>query len=1173
MSITSLAPSATPTKGQSHRWSSLPGVSAATALYEKVIEQNVFALVITHNAAESQEWLEALRFFSANNQQFCLFELPDREVLPYDYFSPHPDITSERLNTLYHLQSQSCGVCVVTLPTLMTRLCPRDYINRDSLILKVGQQLETSALKNQLDDAGYQHRDTVFEHGEYAVRGSLLDIYPMGSDTPYRIDLFDDEISSLRTFDPENQRSHEKIERIAILPAAEVCLDKQAINHFRDQWHIEFENNAAACPIYQDVVAGIPYAGIESYLPMFYSSTSTLLDFIPADSLIISLPGNHQQATNFIHNVNERFQQHSIDLTRPLLSPAKLYLDVDEFFASLSNFPRIAISSDNENVISKPNRGQYSCDAQTNPELLIEDHAGNALHRVESFLNSPQRSKNKAKHVLFCVESMGRREIFIEKLEAIGVNAVSCDSWQEFNQLISSNKSPQTAVAVSAFNKGATINTADVSIIAEPELFGVTIKPKTRCTKERNLLADQTIHNLIELQVGSPIVHLDHGVGRYLGLEHMPVDGGNGNIIDAEFLTLEYAGGDRLYVPVTSLHMIGRYMGGDETTAPLNKLGSENWGNAKQKAIANIHDVAAELLDIYARRKAMHGFSFNIDQESYQQFCDQFPFEETADQLTAISSVSNDMEKDTAMDRLVCGDVGFGKTEVAMRAAFIAACNSKQVMVLVPTTLLAQQHFQNFLDRFADWPIAIETLSRFKTSKEQATVMESFRNGKTDILIGTHKLIQKSIKPSDLGLVIVDEEHRFGVRQKEQLKSLCANVDLLTMTATPIPRTLNMAMAGLRDLSIIATPPAKRLSVKTFVHEKQTGLVKEALLRELLRGGQVFYLHNEVSSIERSANEIREILPDARVAVGHGQMPERELEQVMSDFYHRKFNVLVCSTIIETGIDIPNANTIIIERADKFGLAQLHQLRGRVGRSHHQAYAYLFVPNKKFLSKDAEKRLTAIEEAQDLGAGFMLATHDLEIRGAGQLLGDEQSGQMQSIGYSLYLDMLERAVTALKSGDEIDLSAPLDVLGEINLNLPALIPNDYLPDVHNRLMLYKRISSAANIEELRDLKVEMIDRFGLLGDEINNLFEIMRIKLDCIQYGIVKINAGEQGGYIEFGNDTKVNPMAIVKLVQEQYETYQLIGATRLTFSQYLPESEGRIHWVSELVKQLGQTE
>ncbi|MDG1293447.1 MAG: transcription-repair coupling factor, partial [Pseudomonadales bacterium] len=984
---------------------------------------------------------------------------------------------------------------------------------------------------------------------------------------------FDDEVSSLRTFDADTQRSLDKIERIEILPAAEVCLDKEAINHFRDQWHDHFKHNPSVCPIYEDVLAGIPYAGIESYLPMFFNSTDTLLDYLPDNSLLFSYPEFEKTANDFLNNVNDRYEQQAIDPTRPLLAPANLYLRVDECFSKMAAFARVTTTAKVLDQKQNTARGLFSCGAATNPQLLIDDHAENALTRLQAFLTSSPKHSADTRHVLFCVESLGRREIFSDKLKAIGINALSCDTWHEFKTAVEqSDGTPQTGIAVAAFNRGASFPDSGISVIAEPELFGVTIKPKVRSNKERNMLADAAIHNLIELNIGSPIVHLDHGVGRYLGLEHMPIDGGGGKIIDAEFLTLEYAGGDRLYVPVTSLHMISRYMGGDESTAPLNKLGSENWGNAKRKAIANIHDVAAELLDIYARRKSMEGFPFVLTDSDYDQFCDKFPFEETVDQKTAIEAVVLDMQKETAMDRLVCGDVGFGKTEVAMRAAFLAASNSKQVMVLVPTTLLAQQHYQNFQDRFADLPIAIDTLSRFKTSKEQTKVMASFKSGATDILIGTHKLIQKDMEANDLGLVIVDEEHRFGVRQKEQLKNLCANVDLLTMTATPIPRTLNMAMAGLRDLSIIATPPAKRLSVKTFVHEKQNGLLKEALLRELLRGGQVFYLHNDVSSIERAAQELRDLLPDARVVVGHGQMPERQLEQVMSDFYHRRFNILVCSTIIETGIDIPNANTIIIERADKFGLAQLHQLRGRVGRSHHQAYAYLFVPSRKHLSRDAAKRLEAIEEAQDLGAGFMLATHDLEIRGAGQLLGDEQSGQMQSVGYTLYLDMLERAVTALKNGESIDLAAPLNILGEINLHLPALIPDDYLPDVHNRLILYKRITSADSREKLRDLQVEMIDRFGLLTDEIKNLFIIMEIKLRCLNYGIAKIDASENGGYIDFTSNTAVNPMTIVGLVQNDYETFKLSGATRLTFSQFLPESQQRIQWISELVDQLGNT-
>lgn len=1173
MSLELLPASATPAIGQIHAWHSLPGASAAVALLASLQREKRFALVITKDASDTQEWYEALRFFAADNSDFCLRIFPDREVLPYDYFSPHPDIISERLSTLYHLQNETFGVCLVTTSTLLARVCPRSYVNRDSLVIQVEQKFDAKQIKIQLENAGYQHRDTVFEHGEYAVRGSLLDIFPMGSEFPYRIELFDDEVSSLRTFDADTQRSLDKIERIEILPAAEVCLDQQAINTFRDQWHIQFKQNPTVCPIYQDVLAGIPYSGIESYLPMFFDSTDSLLDFLPDNSVLFSYPEFEKTASDFLANVSDRYEQQAIDPTRPLLSPNNLYLRVDECFARMSDFSRITTTANELEQKQNTARGLFSCAAATNPQLLIDDHAENALTRLQAFLTSSPKHSADTRHVLFCVESLGRREIFAEKLKAIGINAINCETWQDFTAAVESNNhTPQTGIAVAAFNKGASFAASGISIIAEPELFGVNIKPKARSNKERNLLADSAIHNLIELNVGSPIVHLDHGVGRYLGLEHMPIDGGAGKIIDAEFLTLEYAGGDRLYVPVTSLHMISRYMGGDESQAPLNKLGSENWGNAKRKAIANIHDVAAELLDIYARRKSMQGFAFEVIDNDYQRFCDKFPFEETVDQKATIHAVIQDMQKDTAMDRLVCGDVGFGKTEVAMRAAFLAASNSKQVMVLVPTTLLAQQHFQNFQDRFADWPIAIETLSRFKTSKEQSKVMASFKNGTTDILIGTHKLIQKDIEPNDLGLVIVDEEHRFGVRQKEQLKSLCANVDLLTMTATPIPRTLNMAMAGLRDLSIIATPPAKRLSVKTFVHEKQTGILKEALLRELLRGGQVFFLHNDVSSIERAAQELRDLLPDARVAVGHGQMPERELERVMSDFYHRRFNILVCSTIIETGIDIPNANTIIIERADKFGLAQLHQLRGRVGRSHHQAYAYLFVPNRKLLSRDATKRLEAIEEAQDLGAGFMLATHDLEIRGAGQLLGDEQSGQMQSVGYTLYLDMLERAVTALKKGESVDLAAPLNILGEINLHLPALIPDEYLPDVHNRLILYKRIASADSRDKLRELQVEMIDRFGLLTDEIKNLFVIMEIKLRCIAIGIAKIDTGENGGYIDFTSNTSVNPMTIVGLVQNDYETFKLTSATRLTFSQFLPESQQRLQWISALVDQLGKT-
>lgn len=1150
-----------------HKWYGLSGVSRTLAIYQSVKLHQHFALLIVKDGSDMQDCYEALSFFASDDNSINIFKFPDTETLPYDHFSPHHDITSDRLHTLYHIQKQTVGICLVTASSLLSRLCPRDHINKDSLVVSTGESFDVEAMKNRLVQVGYQHRETVFEHGEFAVRGSLIDLFPMGSDLPYRIELFDTEVESLRTFEPESQRSIDRIDAISILPAGEIRLDEPAINQFRDQWHHQFNQNPDICPIYQDTLSGITSAGIEAYLPMFFENTETIFDYIPNNTTVFSLSDLETSLSGFLAETYRRYEQHAIDPTRPLLPPIKLYLTLDECFQKLNQCSHISLDSKDLNELANSERGEYQFAVSANTTFLIDEHSKQPLANIEKAILENQQGIDA---FLLCVESIGRREILIEKLTSNNLNALPVNSWSDFYSLKQSNQyQPLIGIAISGFNTGSSFYDDNIAIIAEPELFGVAIKPKARNQKEKQNLAEATIHSLLELRIGAPIVHIDHGVGRYLGLERIPVPVSAGKSIDSEFLTLEYSGGDKLYVPVTSLHLINRYMGGDESSAPTSRLGSESWRATRKKVIANIHDVAAELLAIYAKRKSMQGYACSMAEEDYAKFSEQFPFEETIDQLTTINAVINDMQSETAMDRLVCGDVGFGKTEVAMRAAFMAVSNSKQVMLLVPTTLLAQQHCTSFEDRFADWPITINSLSRFKSASEQKQILESFQQGKTDIIIGTHKLIQKDIKPKNLGLVIVDEEHRFGVRQKEQLKRLCANVDLLTMTATPIPRTLNMAMAGLRDLSIITTPPARRLSVKTFVHEKQDSLTKEALLRELLRGGQVFYLHNEVNSIERTARELGELIPDARIAIGHGQMPERELEQVMSDFYHKKYNVLVCTTIIETGIDIPNANTIIIERADKFGLAQLHQLRGRVGRSHHQAYAYLFIPNKKLLTKDAEKRLQAIEEAQDLGAGFMLATHDLEIRGAGELLGDEQSGQIQSIGFSLYLDMLDRAVTALKSGEEIDLSAPLTVQGEINLHLAALIPDDYLPDIHNRLMLYKRIANAQTTAELRELQVEMIDRFGLLTTEIKHLFAIMTIKLACIPLGIDKIDAGPEGGYIEFSKQTHIDPMKIVSLVQNDPQTYQLKGATRLSFKMQLIEPQQRIEWIQNFVDEL----
>ncbi len=1155
--------------GQSCSWYSAPTAAAALALFNALVQRRkregmASALVIVDSPTELEQWQALLALYSAGEDNFAINLFSDYEVLPYDHFSPHPDLCSNRLRTLYEIQRQDFGVCITTAATLAMRLLPREYLNRNSLLLRAGQTLDLDELRGTLLQAGYQHRDTVFEHGEFTVRGAILDLFPMGSALPLRIELFDDEVESLRSFDPETQRSLEKLEEITILPGSEVAMDEDAVNCFRDQWHQEFDQDPFICPVYQDTLNGIPSPGIEAYLPMFYHSTETLFDYLPESTLLVSSHTINEAIEEFHREVQERFEQQSIDPTRPLLKPARLYLSREDFGQRLGHYPRIEWRAD-EGDGENPERGIFAIGCSPNPPVTVEEHSTRPFAALEALVHDEQAST----HALLCVESAGRREILVEKLGEQGIHAEPVLDWNAFLEHCSGGDR-LVAVTVAPIQRGACLAALGVHLVAEAEIYGGHRRNSSRrSSATRAVPMEHSIQSLVELRTGAAIVHIDHGVGRYLGLEHMPIDAGDGSIVDAEFLSLEYAGGDRLYVPVTSLHLISRYMGGEDSAAPLSRLGNDNWQKAKRKAVGNVRDVAAELLDLYARRKSKAGFGFDIPQPEYAQFCARFPFEETEDQQQAIEAVCADMQAPVAMDRLVCGDVGFGKTEVAMRAAFIAAANSRQTMLLVPTTLLAQQHFNSFQERFADMAVRIDTLSRFRTPAEQARVIDSFANGELDILVGTHKLIQRDIRHAALGLVIVDEEHRFGVRQKEQLKQLCANVDLLTLTATPIPRTLNMAMAGLRDLSIIATPPARRLSVKTFVHESQSSIVKEAVLRELLRGGQVFYLHNDVDSIDRAAAELADLVPEAKIAIGHGQMPERQLERVMTDFYHKRYNVLVCTTIIETGIDIPNANTIIIDRADRFGLAQLHQLRGRVGRSHHQAYAYLLIRNRRALTNDASKRLEAIEQAQDLGSGFMLATHDLEIRGAGELLGADQSGQVQNIGFTLYLDMLERAVAALKAGEEPDLDSPLSVMGEINLHLPALIPEDYLPDTHNRLMLYKRIANADSIEQLRDLQVEMIDRFGLLTDEIRNLFALMPIKFDCIALGIEKIDAGPEGGYIEFSGKTAIDPLTIVTLVQSDPDTYRMSGATRLRFSAALDETAQRISWVGALVKSL----
>lgn len=1141
MSVLRLAP--LPAASGKQHWGNLPGAALSLAIAEAASNAKRFTLLLTADSQSAERLQEELAFFAP---ELSVLHFPDWETLPYDLFSPHQDIISQRIATLYQLPELSHGVLVVPITTALHRLAPKRFLLGSSLVLDVGQKLDVEQMRLRLEAAGYRCVDTVYEHGEFAVRGALIDIFPMGSAQPYRIDLFDDEIETLRTFDPENQRSIDKVESIRLLPAREFPLKKEAVTGFRARFRERFDVDFRRCPIYQDLSTGITPAGIEYYLPLFYEETATLFDYLPEDSQVFSLPGIEQAAEQFWTDVRNRYEERRVDPQRPLLPPGELFVPVEDCFARLKQWPRVVASQ--EDV--EPGIGRERYPAQALPDLAIEAKAGEPLGKLRQFLESyPGR-------VLFTAESAGRREVLLELLARLKLRPQEVEGWSGF---LGSDQ--RLAITIAPLDEGLLLD--ELALIAESPLFGQRVMQRRRREKGRGD-GDNVIKNLTELREGSPVVHIDHGVGRYQGLVTLEIEGQA-----QEFLLLQYADEAKLYVPVASLHLIARYTGSDDALAPLHRLGSEIWQKAKRKAAEQVRDVAAELLDIYARRAARQGYAFKDPQVDYETFAAGFPFEETPDQQAAIDAVREDLLSAKPMDRLVCGDVGFGKTEVAMRAAFIAVHGGKQVAVLVPTTLLAQQHYNSFRDRFADWPVRVEVMSRFKSAKEVQSAIAELAEGKIDILIGTHKLLQDDVKFSNLGLVIIDEEHRFGVRQKEQLKALRSEVDILTLTATPIPRTLNMSIAGMRDLSIIATPPARRLSVRTFVMEANNPTIKEALLRELLRGGQVYYLHNDVKTIEKCAADLAALVPEARIAVGHGQMRERELEQVMSDFYHKRFNVLVASTIIETGIDVPSANTIIIERADKFGLAQLHQLRGRVGRSHHQAYAYLLTPPRKQMTDDAQKRLEAIANAQDLGAGFVLATHDLEIRGAGELLGEGQSGQIQAVGFTLYMEMLERAVKAIRKGEQPNLEQPLGGGPEINLRLPALIPDDYLPDVHARLILYKRIANAADEDGLKELQVEMIDRFGLLPEPTKNLVRLTLLKLQAEKLGIVKIDAGPQGGRIEFSADTSVDPLVLIKLIQSQPNRYKFEGATMFKFQVPMERPEERFNTLEALLERL----
>ena len=1127
-----------PKSGQKRSYWRAPSSPSALALGIAEAARRHDGLVLavardTHGAASLEH---DLRVFAGD---LPVLHFPDWETLPYDLFSPHPDIVSQRVAALFRLPTVRRGVLVVPVSSLMQRLPPPEWIAANALDLRKGQRLDLDAEKRRLESAGYRNVPQVLDPGDFAVRGALLDLFPMGSDTPYRIELFDDVVDTLRSFDPETQRSDHPVDSVKLLPAREIPLDQASTRRVRETLSERFDFDPRRCPLYQDLKEGGTPAGIEYYLPLFFERTASLFEHLPVGTLLVQADGATEAAVAFWAQTGDRYEQRRHDIERPILPPGEIFLSPDELRGEFNRRARIEVCG--------PGHPQ-AADARSMGDLpapvLAWTHKGEPSGAaLRTFLDSyPGR-------VLLAADSAGRREALIELLDAADLKPPTVGGWPSFLEA-----DARFAIAVAPLEDGFALESPVLAVLTERQLFPERADQSRRRKKAALRDPDAILRDLSEITIGSPIVHEDHGVGRYQGLVALDTGG-----VPGEFLCIEYAKGDKLYVPVAQLQLVSRYSGTSPEFAPLHSLGGDAWEKAKRKAAEKVRDVAAELLEIQARRHARKGTSLPTDRSMYEPFAATFPFEETPDQAAAIEAVIRDLASSQPMDRVVCGDVGFGKTEVAVRAAFVAAAAGKQVAVLVPTTLLAEQHYRNLRDRFADWPIRVEVLSRFKSSKEIKAALAQVEEGRIDVIVGTHRLLQGDVKFKDLGLVIVDEEQRFGVRQKEALKALRAEVHLLTLTATPIPRTLNMAMAGLRELSIIGTPPAHRLAVKTFITPWDPALLREAFQRELARGGQVYFLHNEVDTIEKMARELGELVPEARIRIAHGQMPERELEQAMLDFHRQRFNVLVCTTIIESGIDIPSANTIIVNRADRFGLAQLHQLRGRVGRSHHRAYAYLVVPNRKQMTGDAEKRLDALASLEELGAGFTLATHDLEIRGAGELLGEEQSGQIAEIGFSLYTELLERAVKSIRSGKIPDLDPAIRHGAEVELHVPALIPDDYLPDVHARLTLYKRIASARDEDALKELQVEMVDRFGLLPDQARQLFAVTELKLEATRLGLRKLELGPQGGRVHFLSQPNVDPMSVIRLIQSQPRVYSMDGPDKLRVRMELPDAASRL--------------
>lgn len=1116
--------------------------SSDSLFFSRIAAKSRPLVIVTATAQDAQRMLDEIRYF-APELEACFF--PDWETLPYDNFSPHQDLISERLATLYKAMKRTLDVVIVPTSTALYQLPPVEFLAAYTFFLEQKKTIDPAGLRNQLTVAGYSHVSQVVSPGEYSIRGGLIDLFPMGSPLPYRIDLFDNEIDNIRTFDVDSQRSIYPVKEIRLLPAREFPLDEEGRSRFRRNFREKFEGDPSRIKLYKDISNGIAPAGTEYYLPLFFEKTATLFDYLPDHARICLHQDVRGAIQDFWRETQSRHELLRGNKLNPVLPPEELFLTFDAFFAAIGSHPRMEMLKEGKDS---------AMSTAPLPPVQIDRRVDKPVFRLEDFVASFDG------RILVLAESLGRREIMMDYLREYGMQPEPCESFAGFL-----SADAHFMLGYGPILTGFDLIDEKIAIVTETELYAA--HSRTRTERKSKSLTDSVLRDLSEINPNDPVVHEQHGVGRYLGLVNL--DMGEG---ETEFLMLGYADDDKLYVPVSQLHLISRYSGAANENAPLYKLGSGHWEKAKRKALEQVRDTAAELLNIYAQRALRKGHAFGVKQHDLDAFAEGFGFDETPDQAEAIRAVTEDLRSGKPMDRLICGDVGFGKTEVALRAAFVAVMDGRQVAVLVPTTLLAEQHFQNFSARFAQWPVKVDELSRFRSAKEQSEAMKGLREGKIDIIIGTHKLLQKDVAFNNLGLVIIDEEHRFGVRQKEQIKSLRAEIDVLTLTATPIPRTLAMSLEGLRDFSMITTAPARRLAIKTFVCNYSDGIIREACSRELKRGGQVYFVHNQIETIEAIREKLEKLLPEARINVAHGQMPERDLERIMRDFYHQRFNILLCTTIIETGIDVPTANTILINRADRFGLAQLHQLRGRIGRSHHQAYAYLLTPEEEALTPLAKKRLDAIRKMGELGAGFFLAMHDLEIRGAGELLGESQSGEMQKIGFSLYNAMLDSAVKSLQQGIEPDVANPLGVTTEINLHTPALLPQDYCEGIHERLVLYKRLASCDSMDEIDSLHQELVDRFGVLPPPAKALIDCHHLRVLGKPLGIIKIDASETGILIQFTPNPPIDPGHIIRLVQNNRH-YKLAGPDRLKVEGNFPNAESRSRTTRNLLKSLQNKE